>query len=90
MQRSHRFPVMLFTQIENMARMGSVPVSLIINQLLGCGLEAVKKELPEQVVKELSFITQEQVERPTKSSKVDIKWDKETGRAKPKSRPTKK
>ena len=41
-QRSHRFPLHLYDQIESMARMGGLPVSVIINKLLELGLAAVK------------------------------------------------
>ncbi len=84
-QRSHRFPSYLFTQIENLARLGKVPVSLIINQLIECGLEAVKKELPEETAKQLTFSTQAQVDRPTKNYKVDVKGRNLPPRKKPKA-----
>ncbi len=72
-QRSHRFPYHLFLQIENMANAGGVPVSIIINQLIECGLEAVKGKLPDEFVKQLSHVTKEQSERPVKSISVGIK-----------------
>ena len=72
-QRSHRFPVHLFIQIENMSRAAEVPVSVIINQLLECGLEAVRQELPEQILRQLNIVSKEQMERPTKSVKVEVK-----------------
>lgn len=86
-QRSHRFPLHLFVQIENMARMGGVPVSLIINELIECGLEAVKQELPEDVAQEVARATKEQIDRPTVTENVEVK----TGRAtsKPKRERTK-
>lgn len=72
-QRSHRFPLHIFVQIENMARMGDVPVSLIINQLLECGLEAVYSELPEERARELGRLLKEQVERKTVTESVEVK-----------------
>lgn len=70
-QRSHRFPMHIITQIENMAEMASSPISLIINELLQCGLDAVKKELPEEVVKRISLMSEEQIKRPTKSVRLE-------------------
>ena len=72
-QRSHRFPLGLFLQIENMARMGGVPVSLIINQLLECGLDAVLHELPEEAARQVSQVTLDQVNRPTVLERVEAK-----------------
>lgn len=71
-QRSHRFPLRIFTQIENMARMGGVPVSLIINQVLECGLDAVLKELPEETANEVLLISTEQLNRPLISDSVEM------------------
>jgi len=86
-QRSHRFPLHIFAQIENMARIGKVPVSAIINQLIECGLEAVKKELPKNVVQQIKVMSQEQVDRPSKSVKWEVKKDRVT--TKPKAKSTK-
>lgn len=36
-----------------------MPVSLIINELLECGLEAVKKELPEDIVNKMTLLREE-------------------------------
>ena len=72
-QRSHRFPAHLFWQIENMARMGGVPVSLIINQVLECGLDAVLRELPEDAAREVSKISPAQLSQPVGSESIDIK-----------------
>lgn len=72
-QRSHRFPLHLFMQIENMARLGGVPVSLIINQLLEVGLDAVWKELPEDVAQKIVTVTKEQAERKTVTESVEVK-----------------
>ena len=84
-QRSHRFPVHLFVQIENMARMGGVPVSLIINELIECGLEAVKEELPEEVAREVAKVTKDQVDRqPTVTEKVEVKAGRVTRKSNPK------
>lgn len=81
-QRSHRFPLHLFVQIENMARMGGVPVSLIINELLECGLEAVKQELPEDVAQEVARATNEQFDRPTVTENVEVKSGRATSKPK--------
>lgn len=81
-QRSHRFPLHLFVQIENMARMGGVPVSLIINELLECGLEAVKQELPEDVAQEVARATHEQFDRPTVTENVEVKSGRATSKPK--------
>ncbi|HLX81300.1 MAG TPA: hypothetical protein VKS43_12030 [Burkholderiales bacterium] len=70
-QRSHRFPLHLFVKIENMARMGDMPVSLIINDLLEIGLDAAVKELPEDAAKQVARITKDQMERPTVLDKFD-------------------
>ena len=70
-QRSHRFPLHLMVQIENMAELAGSPVSLIINELLECGLEAVRKELPEHVAEKIAVVSKEQINRPTKTTKLD-------------------
>jgi len=80
-QRSHRFPLQLFCQIENMARMGGVPVSVIINQLLECGIDAVMDELSEEQQVQVRLTTSEQLDRPTETDRVDTKAK---SRAKPK------
>ncbi len=72
-QRSHRFPMHIFIQIENMARMGNVPVSLIINELLECGLEAVIKELPEEQAKLVNRVSEEQTKMKTVTETVEVK-----------------
>lgn len=72
-QRSHRFPLHLFTQIENMARMADVSISTIINQLLAAGLEAVNENLSEDEIKEIRFVSKEQLDRPFKQLRVDPK-----------------
>lgn len=72
-QRSHRFPLHYFVQIESMAKAAKIPVSVVINQLIACGLEAVTKELPEDVVTQLTSCTMEQLNRPTKTVKVTVK-----------------
>ncbi|MGC2456696.1 MAG: hypothetical protein WA435_01715 [Gallionellaceae bacterium] len=79
-QRSHRFPVYYFNQIENLGHIARVPISVIINQLIDCGLEAVKKELPKDVVEQLNLVSKAQSERPTKSVKVEVKARKPTTR----------
>lgn len=89
-QRSHRFPVHLFVQIENMARMGGVPVSLIINELIECGLDAVKEELPEDVALEVAKVTKDQVDRqPTVTENVEVKPGRVTRKSNPKLTRTK-
>jgi hypothetical protein len=72
-QRSHRFPYHLFIQIENMAKIADAPVSAIINQLIECGLESVKKELPQNIVKQLTHISENPLERSLKSITVESK-----------------
>lgn len=80
-QRSHRFPLHLFWQIENMARMGGVPVSVIINQLLECGIDAVMDELSEEQQTRVRLITPEQLDCPTEVDSADTK---KKSRARPK------
>ena len=72
-QRSHRFPYHLFIQIENMAKVADASVSAIINQLIECGLESVKKELPQNIVKQLIHISDDPIERSLKSISVESK-----------------
>lgn len=72
-QRSHRFPLHLMLQIENMAEKAGVPVSLIINQLLECGLEAVSKELTEEQIKAIITIRPEQLDRKTATQHTAVK-----------------
>jgi|CXWL01.1.fsa_nt_gi hypothetical protein len=55
-QRSHRFPLHIYIQIENLAQIGNVPVSVIINELLECGLEALSKELPPEVIQQSKMV----------------------------------
>lgn len=69
-QRSHRFPLHIFIQIENMARMAELSVSTIINQLLEAGIEAVHLNLSEAEILETRMTTQEQIDRPMKTLKV--------------------
>ena len=68
-QRSHRFPIHLFTQIENMARMANVSVSMIINQLLAAGIEAVQSNLTTEEINEIRKVSDEQMDRPFKQLK---------------------
>jgi hypothetical protein len=63
-QRSHRFPLHLFIQMENLAKHADVPVSLIINELIECGLDALRQELPEEVSQSVFRITRDQMDRP--------------------------
>lgn len=83
-QRSHRFPYHLFTQIEKMAEVAGVPVSIIINQLIECGLEAVKKQLADDIVKKLTHVSKDQSQRSLKSIKIDSKRKDSSSRNKPK------
>jgi hypothetical protein len=78
-QRSHRFPVHLFVQLENLAKHADVPLSVIINELLECGLDALLKELPEDVAQKVYTVTKDQMERPTKSERFDSKVYREQG-----------
>ena len=71
-QRSHRFPVHV-AQIENLAKMGGVPVSMIINELLDCGLDALKAELSDEEVAKVTLLSEEQVNRATVTDKADSK-----------------
>jgi len=70
-QRSHRFPLHIFTQIENMARMANVSVSMIINQLLEAGIEAVHDNLTEEEIIEIRKVSNEQLDRPLKQLKEE-------------------
>ena len=70
-QRSHRFPLHIFTQIEKLAKQGNVPASLIINELLECGLDAVKKELPSELVTQLRYLTDEDRQKKTTMERFD-------------------
>ncbi len=81
-QRSHRFPVHVFAQIENLAKMGGVPVSMIINELLDCGLDALMAELSEEEVAKVTRLTKEQLDRPTVTDRADSKEYKATRKRK--------
>ena len=72
-QRSHRFPVNVFAQIENLAKMGGVPVSMIINELLDCGLDALKAELSDEEIAKVTLLSNEQVYRPTVTDRANSK-----------------
>ena len=76
-QRSHRFPLDHMVVIENMAKMPGVSVSAIINQILDAGMEAVRAELSSEVNQELSLVTQDQIDRPTKTVVTDLRKAKE-------------
>ncbi len=88
-QRSHRFPMGIFLQIENMARMGGVPASLVINQLLECGLEAVLKQLPEDTAKKIKLITAEQINQPATDDGAEAQSKIAAAKSKSKLRPFK-
>ena len=62
--------------------MGGVPVSLIINELIECGLDAVKQELPEDVAVEVSQVTKDQFDRPSVTEKVEVKAGRAMGKSK--------
>jgi hypothetical protein len=66
-QRSHRFPLHVISCLENMAEMAGAPVSVLINQVLESGIEAVMKELPVEIRSELTRISQAQLDRPMKT-----------------------
>ena len=85
-QRSHRFPYHLFIQIENMAKIAGSPVSAIINQLIECGLESVKKELPQNIVKQLTHISENPLERSLKSISVESKKKSPSSRKSPRGK----
>jgi hypothetical protein len=72
-QRSHRFPLLLFIQIENLAKQANVPVSVIINELIECGLEALREELPEDMAVGINRVSKAQANRPTISDRFDSK-----------------
>lgn len=81
-QRSHRFPVWILYQIENMSRMGNMPMSMAINELLELGLEALKKELPQEVIDELTLASEAQVKRPTVTDRGEVKRRQGDGKSK--------
>lgn len=68
-QRSHRFPAHLFVQIQNMAQIGGMPESQVINWLIECGLEAVKKNLPPEVAQRLVVEQDAQTNAPPKAAR---------------------
>lgn len=68
-QRSHRFPIHIFGQIENMAKMSNHSVSTVIDLLLEAGLESVKKELPPELIEQVQILSEEQVNRKPKPKK---------------------
>ena len=78
-QRSHRFPGSLFVQIENLATMGGVPLSLVINQLIEAGLEAVKAELPPEAVRKLSVGGASLMQGETVIDRVEVKKGRRKG-----------
>lgn len=62
-QRSHRFPLDLFTQIENMAKLADSSVSSMINEVIEVGLDALYVELPEETVRQICMITEAQIKK---------------------------
>ena len=80
-QRSQRFPSHIFSQIENMAQMGDVPVALIINRRIECGLDAVKQKLPQEVVDQISTMLMGQITRPSVTDSVNLEPKKSSEEA---------
>jgi hypothetical protein len=72
-QRSHRFPLHIFTQMENMAKIANVSVSVIINQMLEAGLEAVMIELPKEIQQQVTHVSEAQLNRPLKQVNGQVK-----------------
>lgn len=85
-QRSHRFPLHLFVQMENMAKHADVPVSLVINELIECGFEALIKELPDDVRQKIFTVTKDQMERPSVIERFDSKKHKAVKKRKARAR----
>ena len=71
-QRSHRFPSHILCQIENLATMAKAPVSLIINELLACGLDSVKDKLPEDIIDQMTIMTSEQASRTSVMDSTEV------------------
>ena len=84
-QRSYRIPLHVFTQMENLANVAQVPVSVILNELLVCGLDAVGKLLPEDIVKQVGMVWQSQIAQPTSTVRTEVKRRKAPGTSKFKS-----
>ena len=80
-QRSHRFPLHLIAQIENMAQEGDVPVSLILNRLIECGLDAVKQKLSQEEVDRIETMSPAQIAQPSTPDTVGIPPKKASGKA---------
>ena len=59
-QRSHRFPLHHFTQIENMAKMANCSVAAMINQVIEVGIDSLYEYIPPEMATKLSIVTQEQ------------------------------
>lgn len=70
-QRSHRFPLDIICKIENMALMADTSVSLIINQLLEAGIEAVKEKLTKEEFSEINTVYPHQINRSLKQYNLD-------------------
>lgn len=62
-QKSHRFKFADLMFMENMAKKADCKLSVIINQVIEVGIDALSKELPEEVYRELSQIDFERLER---------------------------
>jgi hypothetical protein len=84
-QRSYRIPLHVFTQIENLANVAQVPVSVIVNELLVCGLDAVGKLLPPDIVKQVGMVSKAQIAQATNTVRTEIKRRKAPGASKLKS-----
>lgn len=84
-QRSYRIPLHVFAQMENLANVAQVPVSVILNELLVCGLDAVGKLLPEDIVKQVGMVSGTQIAQATNTVRTEIKRRKAPGTSKLKS-----
>ena len=72
-QRSHRFHSHILAQIENMAQMGGVPVSVVINELLEVGIEAIQNQLTAEESNKIFRMSQGQRDRPSVQENYDVK-----------------
>lgn len=62
-QRSHRFPLHQFMLIENMAKIADCSVAAMINQVIEVGIDSLYEHLPSEMAKNISIVTQEQVDK---------------------------
>lgn len=77
-QRSHRFPLGQFMQIENMAKLANSSVSAMINEVIEVGIDALFAELPAETVKQIRTVTEEQTKKA--NSQVHQKIGKYTSK----------